>query len=53
MLFLFIYKLTIQSQNCVFGNVVVVIFQSVFHLKKYANNFFYFLKIIFEISTLK
>ena len=53
MLSLFIYKLIIQSQNCVFGSVVVVAFQSAFHLEKYANNFFYFFKIIFEISTSK
>ena len=34
-------------------SVVVVVFQNVFHLEKYINNIFYFLKIIFEISTLK
>jgi hypothetical protein len=37
----------------VFGRVVVVAFQSAFYSKKYANNIFYFLKIIFEISTSK
>jgi hypothetical protein len=40
-----------------FGSVVVVVvvvaFQSVFHSEKCANNIFYFLKIIFEISTSK
>jgi hypothetical protein len=42
----------------VFGSVVVIVvavaFQSAFHSEKYANNiFFYFLKIIFDISTSK
>jgi hypothetical protein len=37
----------------VFGSVVVVVFQSIFHSEKYANNIFLFFKIIFEISTLK
>jgi len=32
---------------------IVVVFQSVFHSKKYINDVFYFLKIIFEISTSK
>ena len=33
-------------------SVVAVTFQSVFHLEMYQNNvFFYFLKIIFDIST--
>jgi hypothetical protein len=36
-----------------FGSVVVVAFQSVFHSEKYVNNIFLFFKIIFEISTLK
>jgi hypothetical protein len=35
-----------------FGSVVVVIFQSAFHSEKYQNNiFFYFFKIIFDISV--
>jgi hypothetical protein len=34
-----------------FDNVVVVVFQSIFYLKIYQNNFFYFLKIIFDIIT--
>jgi hypothetical protein len=34
-----------------FDNVVVVAFQSIFYLKIYQNNFFYFLKIIFDIIT--
>jgi len=37
-----------------FENVVVVGFQGVFYSKIYQNNiFFYFLKIIFDISTSK
>jgi len=37
-----------------FKIVVVVIFQSVFHAEMHQNDvFFYFLKIIFEISQLK
>jgi hypothetical protein len=35
------------------GNVVVVAFQNVFDLKMHQNVFFYFLKIIFDISALK
>jgi hypothetical protein len=35
-------------------SVVVVVFQSGFHSEKYQNNiFFYFLKIIFDISISK
>jgi hypothetical protein len=38
----------------VLGSVVVVVFQSAFHSEKYQNNiFFYFLKIIFNISISK
>jgi hypothetical protein len=37
----------------VFGSVVVVAFQIVFRVKIHANNFFYFLKIIFDISISK
>jgi hypothetical protein len=33
--------------------VVAVAFQDAFHLEKYQNNIFYFLKIIFDISALK
>ena len=36
-----------------FGSVVAIVFQSVFHLKMHQNDFFYFLKIIFDISALK
>jgi hypothetical protein len=40
---------------CVFGSMVAVAFQSAFHSKTHQNNIyiFYFLKIIFDISTLK
>jgi hypothetical protein len=37
----------------VFGSVVAVTFQIAFRAKIHANNFFYFLKIIFDISTSK
>ena len=31
--------------------MVIIVFQSVFRLEMYQNNFFYFKKIIFDIST--
>jgi hypothetical protein len=34
-----------------FGSVVAVAFQITFHAEMHANDFFYFLKIIFDIST--
>jgi len=37
----------------VFESVITVVFQSIFYLKIYQNNFFYFLKIIFNIYTPK
>jgi len=37
----------------VFDNVVVVAFQIAFRAEIHANDFFYFLKIIFNISTSK
>jgi hypothetical protein len=37
----------------VFGSVVVVAFQIAFRAEIHANDFFYFLKIIFDISTSK
>jgi hypothetical protein len=37
----------------VFGSVVAVAFQITFRAKIHANDFFYFLKIIFDISTSK
>jgi hypothetical protein len=36
-----------------FGSVVMVVFQSVFRAEMHQNDAFYFLKIIFEISTSK
>jgi len=36
-----------------FGSVVVGAFQITFRAKMHANDFFYFLKIIFDISTSK
>jgi len=35
----------------VFGGVVTVAFQITFRVEMHANDFFYFLKIIFDIST--
>jgi len=37
----------------VFGSVIVVAFQIAFRAEIHANDFFYFLKIIFDISTSK
>jgi len=37
----------------VFDSVVVVAFQITFRVKMHANNFFYFKKIIFDISISK
>jgi len=37
----------------VFGSVVAGAFQIAFHAEIHANDFFYFLKIIFDISTSK
>jgi hypothetical protein len=37
----------------VFGSVVAGAFQITFRAKMHANDFFYFLKIIFDISTSK
>jgi len=37
----------------VFGSVVAVTFQIAFRAEIHANDFFYFLKIIFDISTSK
>jgi hypothetical protein len=36
-----------------FGSVVAGAFQITFRAKMHANDFFYFLKIIFDINTLK
>jgi len=37
----------------VFGSVVAVAFQIAFRVKMHASDFFYFLKIIFDISISK
>jgi hypothetical protein len=37
----------------VFKNIITVVFESVFYPEIYQNNTFYFLKIIFNISTSK
>jgi len=37
----------------VFKSVIMIVFQNIFHLEKYFNNIFYFLKIIFKINTSK
>jgi hypothetical protein len=47
-LFIFFFYNLIKR---VFSNVVMVIFQINFYAQIYVNNFFYFLKIIFDIST--
>jgi len=39
--------------SCVFGSVVAVAFQIAFRAEIHVNDFFYFLKIIFDISTSK
>jgi hypothetical protein len=36
-----------------FNNVIAVAFQITFRVEMHANDFFYFLKIIFDISTSK
>jgi hypothetical protein len=47
-------QLSIGIALSVFESVVMVAFQSVFYLEMHQNNiFFYFLKIIFDISVLK
>jgi len=43
-----------EARQWVFGSVVAVAFQSVFHLKIHQNNnFYYFLRIIFDINISK
>jgi hypothetical protein len=42
---------TIEMKS-VFSSVIVDIFQIVFHAEIYVNDFFYFLKIIFDIKTI-
>ena len=43
---------TIKNMYKIFGSCVVA-FQSVFYLEMHQNNFFYFFKIIFDISASK
>jgi len=42
---------TIEMKS-VFSSVIAVVFQIVFHAEIYVNDFFYFLKIIFDIKTI-
>jgi hypothetical protein len=42
-----------KDQLYLFGSVVAVAFQTTFRAKMHQNDFFYFLKIIFYISTSK
>jgi hypothetical protein len=42
-----------MSYKSVFDNVIASVFQITFRAKMHANDFFYFLKIIFDISTSK
>jgi len=46
-------KLIPSSSKSVFVSVVAGAFQIAFHAEMHANHFFYFLKIIFDISTSK
>jgi hypothetical protein len=48
-----IMPLTITRNTLVFGNVVTGAFQIAFCVEIHVNDFFYFLKIIFDISTSK
>jgi hypothetical protein len=48
------YKNTLVLESkSVFGSMVAGAFQITFRAKMHANDFFYFLKIIFDISTSK
>jgi len=42
-----------KDEASVFGNVVVVVFQSVFHSEMYQNNIFLFFIFFFDISASK
>jgi len=53
MLIIYIKNEKIMNSLSVFGNVVAGAFQIIFRAKMHVNNFFYFLKIIFDISTSK
>jgi hypothetical protein len=45
--------MTFSLLSRVFGSVVVVIFQIAFRAEIHVNDFFYFLKIIFDVSISK
>jgi hypothetical protein len=47
------YNSIYEYFNSVFGSVVAGAFQIAFHAEMHANDFFYFLKIIFDINTSK
>ena len=47
------YFMASKNYCSVFKSVIIVVFQSVFHSEKHADNIFYFLKIIFKINTSK
>jgi hypothetical protein len=42
-----------DHDSSMFGNIIVIVFQIIFRVEMHANDFFYFLKIIFDISTSK
>jgi hypothetical protein len=46
-------KVYLEVYPNLFGSVLVVVFQIIFYVEMIQNNFFYFLKIIFHINTLK
>jgi hypothetical protein len=46
-----LYQVWLCDYKRVFDNVVAVAFQITFRAEMHANNFFYFFKIIFDIST--
>jgi len=57
-MYIFIYEyfqffIIVYTYKSMFGSVVTVAFQITFHAEMHANDFFYFLKIIFDISTSK
>jgi hypothetical protein len=48
-----LYQVWLSDYKRVFDSVVAVAFQITFRAEMHANNFFYFLKIIFDISLSK
>jgi hypothetical protein len=57
-MYIFIYEyfqffIIMYTYKSMFGSVVTVAFQITFHAEMDANDFFHFLKIIFDISTSK